>query len=89
MKEKVKVRGKFRLYLQWPLYLSALFIIMGLFVGLVSVKAGIIVSSFTVVYVGIALWIYFSRKRGIAAAMVEDVYKRQRPPICISWWPRG
>ena len=50
MKEKVKVRGKFRLYLQWPLYLSALFIIMGLFVGLVSVKAGIIVSSFTVVY---------------------------------------
>ena len=47
MKEKVKVRGKFRLYLQWPLYLSALFIIMGLFVGLVSVKAGIIVSSFT------------------------------------------
>lgn len=59
MKEKVKVRGKFRLYLQWPLYLSALFIIMGLFVGLVSVKAGIIVSSFTVVYVGIALWIYF------------------------------
>ncbi len=43
----------------------------GLFVGLVSVKAGIIVSSFTVVYVGIALWIYFSRKRGIAAAMVE------------------
>ena len=71
MKEKVKVRGKFRLYLQWPLYLSALFIIMGLFVGLVSVKAGIIVSSFTVVYVGIALWIYFSRKRGIAAAMVE------------------
>ena len=31
MKEKVKVRGKFRLYLQWPLYLSALFIIMGLF----------------------------------------------------------
>lgn len=71
MKDKVRVRGRFRLYLQWPLYLSALLIILSLVVGLVSIKAGIIVSAFTVIYVGIALWIYFSRKKGITSGLVE------------------
>lgn len=71
MKDKGRVRGKFRLYLQWPLFLSALLIILSLVVGLVSVKAGIIVSAFTVVYIGIALWLYFSRKKGIASGLVE------------------
>ena len=58
----------------------------------VSVKAGIIVSVFTIVYIGIALWLYFSRKRGILAGLIAfssaydpvsythlDVYKRQVP----------
>ena len=71
MKDKGRVRGRFRLYLQWPLFLSALLIILSLVVGLVSVKAGIIVSAFTVVYVGIALWLYFSRKKGILGGLVE------------------
>ena len=71
MKDKGRVRGKFRLYLQWPLFLSALLIILSLVVGLVSVKAGIIVSAFTVVYVGIALWLYFSRKKVITSGLVE------------------
>ena len=71
MKDKGRVRGRFRLYLKWPLYLSALLIILSLVVGLVSVKAGIIVSAFTVVYVGIALWLYFSRKKGILGGLVE------------------
>ncbi len=71
MNDKIKVRGSFRLYLQWPLILSALLIILSLAVGLVSVKAGIIVSAFTVVYVGIALWIYFSKKKGIMAGLMQ------------------
>ncbi len=71
MKDNRKVRGSFGLYLQWPLILSALLIILSLAVGLVSVKAGIIVSAFTVVYVGIALWIYFSRKKGILAGLMQ------------------
>ena len=71
MKDKGRVRGKFRLYLQWPLFLSALLIIFSVVVGLVSVKAGIFVSAFTVVDVGIALWLYFSRKKVITSGLVE------------------
>lgn len=71
MKDKKKVRGSFTLYLQWLLILSALLIILSLAVGLVSVKAGIMVSAFTVVYVGIALWLYFSKKKGILAGLMQ------------------
>ena len=39
-------------------------------VGAVSLRAGIIVSFFTLIYIGIALWIYFSRRKGILAGLI-------------------
>lgn len=71
MKDKGKVRGTFKVYLQWPLFLSVLLIILTAVVGAVSVKAGIIVSAFTLVYIGIAMWLYCSRRRGILAGLIE------------------
>ncbi|MCC8026024.1 MAG: DHH family phosphoesterase [Clostridium sp.] len=71
MKDKGKVRGTFKVYLQWPLFLSVLLIILTAIVGAVSVKAGIIVSVFTIIYIGIAMWLYFSRRRGILAGLIE------------------
>ncbi len=65
MREKGKTRGIFRLYLQWPLLLSVLMILLTAAVAAVSLKAGVIVSLFTMAYVGVALWLYFSRRRGI------------------------
>ena len=70
MKDKERMRGTFRLYLQWPLVLSVLWIILTAVVGTVSLQAGIIVSVFTLVYIGIALWLYFSRKRGILGGLI-------------------
>ena len=63
MKDKGRTRGTFKVYLQWPLFLSVLLVILTAAVGAVSIKAGIIVSVFTIVYIGIALWLYFSRRR--------------------------
>ena len=71
MRNKRRVRGTFRLYLQWPLFLSALLIVLTAIVGTVSLKAGIIVSVFTLVYIGIALWLYFSRKRGMLEGLIS------------------
>ena len=71
MRNKRKVRGTFRLYLQWPLFLSGLLFVLTAIVGAVSLKAGIIVSVFTLVYIGIALWLYFSRKRGMLEGLIS------------------
>ena len=80
MKDKGKMRGTFKVYLQWPLFLSVLLVILTAAVGAVSIKAGIIVSVFTIVYIGIALWLYFSRKRGILAGLIafSSAYDQSR-----------
>lgn len=70
MKEKGKMRGTFRVYLQWPLMLSVLMILLTAVVGAISLKAGVIVSIFTIIYIAIALWLYFSRRRGILAGLI-------------------
>ena len=46
MDEKRKVRGNFRIYLQWPIFLSVLMVLLTAAVGAVSLRAGIIVSFF-------------------------------------------
>ena len=66
-----KIKGQLGVYLQWPLFLSALLIVLTAIVGAVSLKAGIIVSIFTLVYIGIALWLYFSRKRGMLEGLIS------------------
>ena len=39
MKEKVKMKGQLRVYLQWPLLLSLILIAANLTVGAIDVKA--------------------------------------------------
>lgn len=80
MKDRGRMRGTFKVYLQWPLFLSVLLVILTAIVGAVSTKAGIIVSVFTIVYIGIALWLYFSRKRGILAGLIafSSAYDQSR-----------
>ena len=71
MKEKRKVRGELRIYLQWPLLLSVLVVAMNLIVGILNAVAGLVMFAFTLVYVGIALWLYFYRKRRLLGGLVE------------------
>ena len=80
MRDKGRTRGIFKVYLQWPLFLSVLLIVLTAVVAAVSIKAGIIVSVFTIVYIGIALWLYFSRKRGILAGLIafSSAYDQSR-----------
>lgn len=80
MRDKGRTRGIFKVYLQWPLFLSVLLIVLTAVVAAVSIKAGIIVSVFTIVYIGIALWLYLSRKRGILAGLIafSSAYDQSR-----------
>ena len=71
MKEKIKVKGQLGRYLQWPLLLSVLLVIMNLVIGVVSLKAGLVMSGLTVIYILIALWIYVYKRRRLMAGLVE------------------
>lgn len=71
MKDKIKIKGQLRIYLQWPLYLSVLLVIANIVIGAVSVMAGIVMAVFTVLYIGISLWLYTYRKRRLLNGLVE------------------
>ncbi len=71
MKEKFKIKGQLRTYMQWPLYLSALLIAANTVIGAASTKAGIIMAVFTLLYVGIAVWLYTYRRRLLMSGLVE------------------
>lgn len=71
MKEKVKVKGQLKVYLQWPLLLSLMILLMNLAVGAVSIKAGAVMAVFTVIYVLIALWLYVYKRKRLLNGLVE------------------
>lgn len=71
MKEKVKVKGQLKIYMQWPLYLSVLLILMNIVIGAVNIRAGIVMSAFTLLYILIALWIYLFKKNALTAGLVN------------------
>ena len=47
MKNKVRVRGQLKTYLQWPLLMTALVVLMNLAAGFVNSIAGLVMSVFT------------------------------------------
>lgn len=58
MKKKIKLKGTLQSYVQWPLILSVLLLVMNLCMYPVSVNAGLLMSAFLVVYILIVLLMY-------------------------------
>ena len=58
MNNKVKFKGPMKHFMRWPLYLSVLVVLLDLLVFIVSVKAGILVSVGTVIYIFIAVQLF-------------------------------
>lgn len=62
MDKKLKLGKPLRRYTRWPLYLSILLIFINVFVYLINVKAGFVVSAGLVMYIAVAIALYFYHK---------------------------
>lgn len=71
MNDKVKVRGQLHWYLSWPLLLSVPLICANVAVSIHAPLAGALMCVFTVVYVFISGWLFFSRRRRILNGLIE------------------
>lgn len=71
MKNKVRVKGELSVYLQWPLILSILLILATMVVAAVNVRAGVVMSAFTFLYILAALWFYLYQRKHVLAGLVE------------------
>ena len=65
MKKKVKLKGQLKRYVQWPLIMSALLVVMNLCMYPVSVKAGLLMSAFVIIYVGVVMILYVRNRSQI------------------------
>ncbi len=71
MRGKKNVKGQLGMYMQWPLLLAVLVILMNVVIGFIDTGAAIAMCGFTVVYLALSVFLYvFSRKK-LLAGMVE------------------
>ncbi len=70
MKNKIKMRGQLKTYLQWTLFMSVLFVAMSLWLFIVDIKAAWIASSFTVFYIIMAVVLFFRSKQRLLSELV-------------------
>lgn len=71
MKQQIKLKGKLKLYMQWPVIISVLLIAMDIWIYQIDKKAGLIMSGFVVLYIIITLGLYFYNRSYIFSDLVE------------------
>ncbi len=81
MKERLKLTGQLKRFLQWPMILSIMLIAMNLVVYVIDLKAGIFVSIITLIYLVLALILFMYYRPAIFRELIgfaheyDDVQK--------------
>ena len=71
MKGNMKIKGQLKLYMQWPVILAVLLVIMDICVFQISVKAGAVTTFFLIVYLGIAVFQYRHSRANILNELIS------------------
>ncbi len=72
MKNGIRLKGKIRLYLQWPIIMAILLLVVNLWIFTVDKKAGIVMSIFMLVYIVAVVFLYRSNQV-LLLGQLEDV----------------
>ncbi len=62
MNDKMSLKGQMKRFIQWPLYLSLLLILVNIFLYFISFKGGLVMSAGLVVYIAAAIGLYKKHK---------------------------
>lgn len=71
MNKNKKVKGQLGIYLQWPLILGILVVLMNVTAGAINIAAGLAMCLFTLLYLAIAVFLYVYRRKRLLAGLVE------------------
>ena len=73
MKEEknIQLKGKLRLYMRWPLFMSVFLIAINLWIYHMDPKAGLVMMIFVLIYIIIACMMYFRNRAMIMKELVE------------------
>ena len=70
MNDKLKLKGRMGRFIQWPLYLSILLVLLNVLIYFISVKSGFVFSLGLLIYVGIAVWLFKRSKPKILNELI-------------------
>lgn len=68
---KIRLKGQLRMYMQWPLIMSILLVLMNIWIFIANQRAGYLMALFVVLYIVIALGLYFYNRRLILQDLIE------------------
>jgi len=71
MSTKLRVKGKLRTYLQTPLLLGGILLLVNIWIYLVSIEAGVILSVFLVIYLAIIGYLMFFSRQPLNAELIS------------------
>lgn len=71
MKNKVKLKGQMKLYLQWPAFMSLLLIAMNVWIYAIDYHAGLLMTGFVCIYLIIVAVLYFYNRDIFLADLIE------------------
>lgn len=71
MKNKMQLKGKLKMYMQWPLIMMVLLAAMNVWIYIIDSKAGFTMSFFIVIYFCIAAFLYFYNRSMVLADLVQ------------------
>lgn len=66
-----RIKGTLRSYLRWPLLLGILLVIMNLQIYTVHIRAGVIMSAYVALYLLIAVFLFFFKRRALLRDLVD------------------
>lgn len=70
-KKNMRLKGQLRVYMQWPLIMTVLLLVMNVWMYRVSRRAGAVMSVFIVIYIVVAGILYFYNRSLILADLIQ------------------
>ena len=71
MKKKGKLNGQLKLYMQWPVIMIILLVIMSVWMYIIDLTAGLVMSFFVIVYIIVACILYFYNREILLGDLVQ------------------
>ena len=71
MKKRIKFKGAIRLYMQWPVLLTAMLALMNVCMYLVDIGCGVLMTLFVLLYAVLVLYLYFHNRQLFINEMIN------------------
>ena len=71
MNEKIRLKGQLKSYMRWPLLLTILLVLMNIWIYVIDLRAGALMTAFVIVYVLVVFILYIYNKPLIVNELIS------------------